>query len=107
MTKEIKKKTTKKKTTKNKFSTVEEAFLLWLSTKDEQPKDKDVLDLWQKSHVTALNEVINFEFTSDMNLRKQKAAAFVLSLSEKDAKKHGIAVVQENLKGMVYRVLAK
>lgn len=95
------------KETKKKTNKVEKAFLEWVTTKEgPATEDAELLKSVNAAHISALNEVIDSNF-KDMNLLRQKAAAFVLSLSEKSARTYGILTVQEGLKEDLYRVLCK
>ena len=88
---------------KSKKVIMQEMFLKWVSNKEGQLNDKALLN---KAHKAALDEVISLKLTN-LNLLQQKAAAFILSLSDKEAKSYDITEVQETLKANVYRLLCK
>jgi len=95
-----------KATKKSKEVSIHDKFVLWITVKDGDSDDKSLKETMDKAHRGALTEVIDFKH-KEMNLLRQKAAAFILTLSEKEAKNNGVAMVQDALKDNLYRVLCK
>jgi len=99
-------KATKKTTKKSKKMGIHDGFLLWITAKDGDSDDKALKATMDAAHKGALDDVIALKH-KDMNLLRQKAAAFILSLSEKEAATYNITTAQDALKEGLYRVLCR
>ena len=99
-------KATKKTTKKSKKMGIHDGFLLWITAKDGDSEDKVLKATMDAAHRGALDDIIDFKHKG-MNLLRQKAAAFILSLPEKEASTNGVTMVQDALKDNLYRVLCK